>query len=81
MSKYSISFNSDGSRYDRLDGIEFHRKDYFFICKYNKVDESLTVIFYTDVKSPELIANMLIEIKNTINQEVGRDEQIYETQN
>lgn len=81
MSKYTTSFNSNGSRYDRLDGIGFHRKDYFFICKYNKVDESLTVLFYTDIKSPELIANILLEIKNTIDQEVGRDEQGYETQN
>lgn len=81
MSKYNISFNSNGSRYDKLDNIEFVRKDYQFICKYNKVDDSVTVIFYTDVDSPELIGNILSEIKNTINQEVGHNEQGYETQN
>lgn len=81
MSKYTTSFNSNGSRYAMLDNVEFVRKDYQFICKYNKVDESVTVIFYTDVDSPELIGNILSEIRNTVNQEVGHDEQDYETQN
>lgn len=79
--KYMTSFNSNGSRYARLDNVEFVRKDYQFICKYNKVDESVTVIFYTDVDSPELIGNILSEIETTINQEVERGEQGYETQN
>ena len=76
MHEYSYSLNSNGSRYARLDNIGFFRKDYHFICKYNKVDESLTVMFWTRADNPELIADMLIEIKNTIDQEVGRDEQI-----
>lgn len=46
MNKYSISFNSNGSRYERLDGAGFFKKDYWFICEYNKVDESLTVLLY-----------------------------------
>lgn len=81
MSKYITSFNSNGSRYAILDNVEFVRKDYQFICKYNKVDESVTVIFYTDVDSPELRGNILSEIENIINLEVGRNEQGYETQN
>lgn len=81
MHKYITSFNSNGSRYAILDNVEFVRKDYQFICKYNKVDESVTVIFYTDVDSPELRGNILSEIENIINLEVGRDEQSYATQN
>lgn len=81
MLKYITSFNSDGSRYDRLDGIEFFKKDYHFICKYNKVDESVTVMIFTDIDNPELIGNILKEIKHTIDLEVGHNEQDYETQN
>lgn len=83
MNQYSISFNSNGSRYDRLDNFKLSKKDYQFICKYNKIDESVTVIFYTDVNNPKLIGNILKEIKHTIDQivEVGRDEQDYATQN
>lgn len=66
MNKYMFSLNSDGSRYDKLDGIGFFRKDYHFICKYNKVDESLTVMFWTRADNPELIGNILKEIKHTI---------------
>lgn len=79
--KYMTSFNDDGNHYDRLDNVEFVRNDYQFICKYNEVDESVTVIFYTDVDSPELRGNILSEIENIINLEVGRDEQSYATQN
>ena len=81
MHKYMFSLNSNGSRYARLDNVEFFKKDYWFICKYNKVDESLTVIFYTDVNSPELIGNIIKEIENTIDAEVGHNEQSYEAQN
>lgn len=66
MNKYTTSFNSNGSHYDKLDGVRFFKKDYQFICKYNRVDKSVTVIFYTDVDSPELIGNILNEIKHTI---------------
>lgn len=81
MNKYITSLNSGRSRYARLDGFRYFNKDYWFICKYNRVDESLTVIFWTSADSPELIANILIEIKNIIDSEVGHDEQSYETQN
>lgn len=74
MNKYITSFNSNGSRYAILDNVEFVRKDYQFICKYNKVDESVTVIFYTDVDSPELRGNILSEIENIINLEVGHEQ-------
>lgn len=81
MNKYITSLNSERSRYARLDGFRYFNKDYRFICKYNRVDESLTVIFWTSADSPELIANILIEIKNIIDSEVRHDEQSYETQN
>lgn len=66
MSKYSISFNSNGSRYARLDGAGFFKKDYWFICEYNKVDESLTVLLYIYSNTSKQIGNILNEIKHTI---------------
>lgn len=66
MHKYITSFNSDGSRYDRLDNVELLNKDYWLLCKYNKVDESLTTIISTYIDNPELIGNILNEIKHTI---------------
>lgn len=66
MHKYITSFNSDGSRYDRLDNFELSNKDCWLLCKYNKVDESLTIILNTYLDNPELIYNILNEIKHTI---------------
>lgn len=66
MGQHSVSFNSDGSRYDRLDGAEFFKKDYYLLCKSTKVDESLTIILNTYLDSPELIGKILSEIKHTI---------------
>ena len=66
MNKYITSFNSNGSRYDKLDNLKLVRKDYWLLCKYNKVDESLTIILNTYLDNPELIGNIINEIKHTI---------------
>lgn len=66
MSKYITSFNSNGSHYDRLDNIELVGEDYWLLCKYNKVDESLTIILNTYIDNPELVGNILKEIRHTI---------------
>lgn len=68
MSKYNCSFNNNGNRFDKLDNVELFNKDCWLLCKYNKVDESLTVILstYIDNPDPELVGNILKEIKHTI---------------
>lgn len=66
MNTYMVSFNNNGNRFDKLDNVGFFNKDYWLICKYNKVDESLTVILSTYIDNPELVGNILKEIKHTI---------------
>lgn len=66
MNKYSVSFNSNGNRYARLDNVELVEEDYWLLCKYNRVDESLTVILSTYIDNPELVGNILEKIRHTI---------------